>query len=115
MVIVDASTVRVDGSYREPVVDQDGGPLTDLAYTNVYYKINTAPSVRGPQVTASNTRGGGTINTSLLVPVSAGQKVNVGFWVTATDLSGLEGPATATIILSVDRIAPGAPTNFTIA
>lgn len=115
MVIVDASTVRVDGSYTEPQTETDNSQLTDLAYTNVYYRIGSNPAVRGPQVPASNTNGGGVINTSLLVPVSTGQKVNVGFWVTATDLSGLEGPATPTITLQVDRVAPSAPTGFTIA
>lgn len=115
MVIVDNATVRVNGSYIEPSTDADGGALLDLAYTNVYYKIGINPSVRGPQVPASNVAGGGTINTSLLVPVSAGQRVNVGFWVTATDISGSESAPTTTITLTVDRMAPAAPRNFTIA
>jgi hypothetical protein len=115
MVIVDSSTVRVSGSYIEPSTDSDGGALVDLAYTNVYYKIGTGLAVRGPQVPASNVSGGGTINTSLLVPVSSGQRVNVGFWVTATDIAGLESAATPTITLLIDRVAPAAPRNFTIA
>lgn len=115
MVIIDQSTVRVDGAYTEPKTETDGSQLTDLAYTNVYYKIGSNPAVRGPQVPASNTNGGGVINTSLLVPIATGMKVNVGFWVTATDISGLEGPPTATITLLADRVAPSAPTGFTIA
>lgn len=115
MVIIDSSTVRVDGSYKEPTTETDGFLITDLAYTNVYYKFSSAPAVRGPQVPASNTSGGGIVNTSLLVPIATGQRVNVGFWVTATDVSGLEGPATPTITLSIDRVAPSAPTGFTIA
>jgi len=115
MVIVDSSTVRVDGTYTEPVTETDLSELADLAYTNVYYKIANNPAVRGPQVPASKVAGGGLINTSLLVPIATGQKLNVAFWVTATDLSGLEGPATPTITLLVDRVAPSAPTGFTIA
>lgn len=115
MIIVDAATVRVAGQYTEPVIDQDGGPLADLAYTNVYYKIGANPAVRGAQTPATAPTGGGVIDTTLLVPVAQGQRVNVGFWVTATDVVGLEGPATDTITLSVDRVAPGKPTGFTIA
>lgn len=115
MVIVDASTVRVDGQYTEPAVDADGGQLIDLAYTNVYYRIGTSPAVRGPQVPATSPAGGGLIDTSLLVPVASNQRVTIAFWVTATDLVGIESAPTSTITLVVDRVAPGVPTGFTIA
>jgi hypothetical protein len=115
MVIIDQSTVRVDGSYTEPSTDVDGVNIADLAYTNVYYRIGTQPAVRGPQVPASSPAGGGDVDTSLLVPVASGQRVNVAFWVTATDLAGLESAPTETILLSIERVPPAAPTNFTIA
>lgn len=115
MVIVDASTVRVEGQYTEPAVDADGGPIIDLAYTNVYYKIGSSPAVRGPQVPATSPAGGGVIDTTLLVPVAANQRVTIAFWVTATDLVGIESAPTQTINLTIDRVAPGAPTGFTIA
>ncbi len=115
MVIVDSSTVRVDGSYTEPSTETDGFALEDLAYTNVYYQIGTGPAVRGPQVPASTPNGGGSIKTSLLIPAAGGQRLNVKFWVTATDSTGLESPRSSENTLSIDRVPPAAPTNFIIA
>ena len=115
MVIVDQATIRVEGSYTEPSTDADGVAISDLAYTNVYYKIGSAPAVRGPQVPATSPEGGGDVTTSLLIPVPAGQRVSVQFWVTATDLLGLESAPTTTSTLQIDRVPPAAPTNFSIA
>lgn len=115
MIVVDASTVKLTASYVESSQDADGTALTDLAYTNVYYQIGSAPPVRGPQVPASAPSGGGTISTTILVPVAAGSKATITAWVTETDTLGNESAPSTTVTLSVDRLLPKAPTNFTIS
>jgi len=119
MVIVDNATVRVDAEYTEPTVDVDGGPIEDLAFTTIHYRINGGVTEVAQDVLASSPTGGGVIQTSLLLPIAKGFKAVVDFWITATDTAGLEGPATQVETLTIDRVvvnvAPGAPTSFTVA
>ena len=116
MRIVDNQTVEVVASFDEPTKSQDGTDLTDLAYHNVYYKFGTNPAVKGPQIPASKSTGGGKVLAApLLVPAPAGVNTALDFWVTSTDTVGNESPQSIHFNYTIDRVGPEAPTGFTIA
>jgi hypothetical protein len=122
MRIVDNSTVEVTLSYDEPAFDQDNTPListdnpplTDLAYTSMFYKVGTGAAVAAGKNTASKPSGGGHISSLLLVPAPVNQKTAFDFWVTSTDLTGNSAGETHASF-TVDRMAPAVPINFTVA
>ena len=101
-------------TYTEPATNTDGSPLTDLARTNVYTEMllpGQAP-VKGPNVAASASTGGGAISTTITVPIGAAlpiKEANVKVWATATDTSGNEGPPSNVVTKRVDQLAPSAP------
>ena len=115
MIFIDANTISEVASYNEPSTQADGSPLTDLAFTSVFYQIDTAPSVKVADVPASSPSGGRAQTVVMRVPIPVGNSVVVSFHVTATDISGLESLSSPVLTLHVDRLAPSAPTNFTIA
>ncbi len=114
MVIVDANTVRVSGSFVEPIVDADGGALEDLTSTTLHYTLNNGTPVKVNRA-ASGVSGGGTVNVSVDIPLALSERVRFEAWVTATDAAGLESVPSDSVVLNLDRVAPGAPTNFSIA
>lgn len=114
MVIVNDTTVRVSGSFVEPIVDADGGALVDLAFTTLHYTLNGGAVVKVNQP-ASGVAGGGTVSVSVDIPLALSQRVRFEAWVTATDQAGLVSTPSDSVVLNLDRVAPGAPTNFTIA
>lgn len=59
-------------------------------HTNVYYQIPGRAPVKGPDIQATKPTGGGTVRTSVKLPILRGQRVDVSFWATATDKSGRE-------------------------
>ena len=101
-------------TYTEPSTNTDGSPLTDLARTNVYTEIllpGQTP-VKGPNVAASASTGGGAISTTITVPIGATlpiKEANVKVWATATDLSGNESLPSTVVTKRVDQLAPSAP------
>lgn len=114
MRVIDNATVEVTATYNEPAKSQDGSPLTDLAYTSIFYRVGTGPAVAAAVTPASATTGGGAIVRPLIVPAPVGARTSFSFWATATDTSGnVSSQATATF--EVERFAPEAPSNFTIA
>lgn len=116
MKIIDANTVSVSGQYTEPVVDANGQPLTDLAFTTLYYEVQgTTNVVKVQQVPATSPNGGGVIPVTVVVPLASGQTADFVFWVTATSIGGLEGPQTPFTMHLTRAVAPGAPTGFTLA
>lgn len=114
MIIVDEKMVKLEGTYKEPTTDADGQPITDLAYTSVFYQVGAEPPVRGPQVPASAPTGGGVIHTTVIVPLAVGERKTFKLWVVATDTTGLDGEPSDTVTLSLNRVAPGVPTDFTL-
>lgn len=115
MILVDQSTAQLSATYDEPTASQDGSTLGDLAYTNIYYQIGSQPPVRVPQVPATKLTGGGKIATTVLVPASAGSRTSVQLWVTATDNTGNESLPSTKQTFVVDRVAPSAPSSFSVA
>ena len=99
----------VNATYTEPTTNADGSPLIDLASTSVWFQIPGQASVKGPTVPASSSVGGGAINTTVTVPIVAGQEANVGFWATAIDLSANESAPSPKVTLRIDRLAPAPP------
>lgn len=43
MRIIDDLTYEISAAYTEPSISQDGQPLTDLAYTELEYRIGASP------------------------------------------------------------------------
>lgn len=118
MVFLNDSEVQFEAQYVEPTTDAVGGVLEDLSHTSVYYKVGNGSAVKSHNVPATSPSGGGNITTNVVVPVAVGQKVTVAFWITTTSLAGFEGGETERVELVVDRkvkVAPGVPTNFTVA
>ena len=115
MVVIDKDTISEVATYTEPSTEADGSALMDLAFTSVFYQIGAQPPVKFVDVPASSPQGGKVQTVVVKVPIPAGKKFSVTFHVTATDAIGLESEASPSLTLSVDRVAPSAPTNFTIA
>lgn len=115
MRVVDANTVEVSFSYLEPTKSADGSALGDLAYTTVYYQIDSQNTQKVPQVAASKLSGGGTQVGLALLAIPSGAKGNVLLWVTATDTTGNESQKSASVSLVVDRVAPAPPSSFSAA
>lgn len=126
MRIIDARTVEVIVTYDEPTQDTDltpetmldNPPLTDLAYTSIFYKVvspgpgSTSPVAAG--TVKSTPQGGAHVTTTLMIPAPANDITTFDFWVTATDLTGNQSAETHASF-TVDRMAPIVPINFTIA
>jgi hypothetical protein len=84
------STVTV--SYAEPTTGTDGKPLTNLAYTTIYYNIGDGPVI-AKVVPASQKTGGGSVSQSITIPLQNQSEQEATVCVTATDTDDREGPA----------------------
>lgn len=122
MRIIDNTAVEVTLTYDEPTKDSDNTPLvstdnpalTDLAYTSMFYKVGSGPSVAAGNKPATAPTGGGKITAPLIVPAPVNQKTSFDFWVTSTDDKGnTAGETHATFV--VDRMAPLPPSSFIVA
>ena len=116
MTIIDATTVSVIATYDEPTLNQDGTPLTDLAYTEVEYQLGASPSeILEPRQPASKVTGGGHIvSAPLVLPAPSGVSTTFTFNVFAVDLTNNRGPASPSVVSVIDRVGPAAPASFTI-
>lgn len=116
MIIIDNATVSVVATYDEPTLNQDGTALADLAATEVEYRLgNSAVEVLEPIQAASSPTGGGHVSKTFILPAPAGQLTKFTFNVFAIDASGLKSPVSADVVFTVDRVAPAAPSGFSIA
>jgi len=115
MIIIDQNTVSEVATYTEPITSQDGSPLADLAYTYVEYHVGTNPPVLGPHVPATKPSGGGNITTTVIFNAPAGVQTTVIADVKAVDLNGNTSSASNSVTSVIDRVAPAAPTGFTLA
>jgi hypothetical protein len=116
MTIIDDKTVSVTATYDEPTTNQDGTPLTDLAYTEVEFRVGTNPAeTLEPKAPASAPTGGGHIvSAPFILQAPAGAVTVFTFDVFAVDTAGNRSPVSATVTETVDRIGPSAPQNFTV-
>ncbi len=78
-------------AYTEPTTSADGSPITDLASTRVYYRVDGGGWILGASVAATNSEGGGAVNTSVDVSLPDSNTHPVDFVVRAVDLAGQEG------------------------
>ena len=122
MIIVDASTVRLTATFTESTKDvdntvdpADNPPLTDLNHSTIYVKVGVAPPASVALIPATAKTGGGNISTTILVPALANAKTTFTAWVTETDDAGNEGPQSNVVTMTIDRVGPMAPINFTLA
>jgi hypothetical protein len=105
---VTATGTIVRVSYTEPAVNMDNSPLTDLDHTTIYYDMGNGP-VLALVVPASRATGGGNIAQDVTIPVLAGQQATVSFYATASDQSKNESDRSNTVVIRIDRLAPGPP------
>jgi hypothetical protein len=110
MQIVDANTVSLQATWTEPAILPGGNPL---AYYYISYVIGSAAPVLGPHVPASAT-GNQTVTTTLMLPAPSGASTTAVFTVFAVDTIGQVSAGSNTATVTVNRIVPPAPINFTI-
>ena len=79
-------------SYTEPTTGTDGKPLTNLAYTTIYYNAGEGPVI-AKVVPASKKSGGGAVSQRITVALPNQSEQEVPICVTATDADDREGPA----------------------
>lgn len=114
MKIRDISTVELDLTFTEPSVNSDGSPLLDLAFSTIYL-VTPDAKLKVLAIPASGVAGGKVQNAPVVVNAPAGQKTDLLFEVTSTDVAGNESLPDVAILITVDRIAPAAPLGFTVA
>ena len=98
-----ADGVVLRATYTEPSTRTDGTPLTDLAKTNLHYRLPGVVEGKSPDIPATQAGGGGTVETTVFVPIVKGQGGNVIFWVTATDESGNKSRPSRKVMRLIDR------------
>ena len=99
--------VEIDVSYQEPTTNANGGPISDLAGTRIYYDVG-AGSVKAYDVEATALTGGGTVARAVKVPwgVKQGQ---IRLMANAIDIAANVSPMAEPPPVPVDTLAPGAP------
>lgn len=114
MRLIDANTVELDAIFDEPTLSVDGTALDDLDYSTIYITTPVG-TIKSPVIQETKATGGGHVDSKFVVNAPANAKTVFSFSMTSTDVKGNEGPHTASVPFTVDRIAPAAPSNFTIA
>ena len=114
MRIRDINTVELELSFTEPAINSDGSPLLDLAFSTIYL-VTPDTKLKVLSIPASGVVGGKLQNAPVVVSAPAGQKTELLFEVTSTDISGNESAADVAVRIMVDRIAPASPLGFTVA
>ena len=104
-------------TYTEPTVNEDVTPVTDLAYTSIYYDINGDgnPPALYVNIPASAPTGGGAVSQILSLNLQQTESVQV--WATSTDTSGNESTPTPVITVNfipLDVLAPEPPQGFQV-
>jgi hypothetical protein len=111
MIIVDANTVSVVATFTEPSQQSDGSPLTNLAFCSVVDMTDNITT----KVTASSPNGGGKMSVTIPLTAADGTSKVFSFEMNATDLKGSTSKFSAVVPFTVNRLAPMAPSSFTIA
>lgn len=107
----DATQCTFEVSYVEPSTYADGSPMTTLTETTIYY--GTTLLTQTKKVPASRPAGGGTITTTISLPLAVGMtKMTAQAAVSASISNGPEGPRSTTVSATVNFV--GAPTGLTI-
>lgn len=114
MKLIDAQTVELTITYDEPTTNVDGTPLADMAYSTIYI-TSPAGTHKAPVIAAVDVHGGKHIQTPIQVNAPENTSTSIKMAVSATDLSGNEGPKSVEVEHILDRIGPAVPTGFTIA
>ena len=111
MTFPDNNTAQFVGSFVEPPVATGA----QLAYYFIQYSEDggtPVPLAHIPAAPAGNeTKSGVTV----IVPAPIGQLHSYDFTAVAVDVNGQQSPPSNDVKITVNRVAPLAPTNFTIA
>lgn len=113
MRLIDANTVELEATFTEPTKSTDGSVLDDLDYSTIHI-VTPAGTIKLP-VQESSAAGGQDLRANVQVNAPANTKTALKFYMTSTDIKGNEGPKGPELLYTVDRVAPEAPTSFTIA
>jgi hypothetical protein len=89
---VDSANPIILVSYQEPTHKLNGERLDSLSHTTVYYDTGGG-TVEHRKHSATNVSGGGTVESSVTIPVKDGETATANICVTATS-SGGESPPT---------------------
>lgn len=111
MVIVDAATVSLEASFVEPPVTT-GAPL---AYYFIQYSVAGGPLVPGAHIAAAPAGGQTESGITMVVPAPDGVATVIDFTAVAVDVNGKQSAPSNDVKLTINRVGPLAPTNFTIA
>ena len=106
---------NIQAKYTEPTQNEpdDTGtltPLIDLGKTTIKFQVQGDPdAVVAKDVPASAATGGGAVDETFTVPALDKKQVSIDFWATATDIVGNESQPSVKTTLSIDKLAPQAP------
>ena len=102
------SGTEIKVEYNEPTTNADGTSLMDLDKTTIYYDKGQG-TVKAGDILTTRVTGGGTINTTVTIPITNGQEADVSVWATATDKSSNESAKSNIGIIRIDRLPPSPP------
>ena len=111
MTFPDNNTASFIASFTEPAVTT-GAPL---AYYYIEYSEDGAAVVPLAHIPAAPAGGETKTNITVIVPAPVGQTHTYDFTAVAVDVNGTPSPPSNDVKITVNRVAPLAPTNFTIS
>ena len=90
--VVDSTNPRIFLTYQEPTHQRNGERLETLSHTTIYYDIGGG-TVEYSKRSASSPSGGGTVESTIILPLNPGETVTAQVCVTASNSAG-ESPPT---------------------
>ena len=111
MTFPDNNTAQFTASFDEPAVTT-GQPL---AYYFIQYSKDGGPLVPGAHIVAKPAGGDVETGLTVIVPSPVGESHSFVFTAVAVDVNGQQSAPSNAVTIPVNRVAPLAPTNFTIA
>lgn len=111
MTFPDNNTAQFTGAFDEPAVTT-GAPL---AYYYIQYSEDGATPVPLAHIPAAPAGGETKSGLTVMVPAPVGQTHVYDFTAVAVDVNGQASAPSNDVKLTVNRIAPLAPVNFTIS
>ena len=112
MRVIDNNTVEVNVSYDiSPVLAGSNA----IASSSLFYSIGVGAPVLAKATTEVNPMGGDHVSYVLDIPAPINVITTFDFYAVETDIFGNVSPHSLDVKLTVNRLAPAAPINFTVA
>lgn len=89
---VDSRNPRIHLTYQEPTQQRHGERLETLSHTTIYYDIGGG-TIEYSKHSASSPFGGGTVKTTIILPLNPGETVTAQVCVTASNSAGESHPS----------------------